>query len=213
MIGIYKITNKINNKCYIGQSRNIERRWKRHIQENNDSAIHRAIKKYGVENFSFEVIEECSTEELDKKEIYWINFYNSIDKEKGYNLTLGGLGGAHSVKLEEKEVEEIIFLLKNSNLRIQEIADKFDVSHGLIIKIKNGEVWNKTNLQYPLRKDLDNNKGQYNGKSKFSNEEIKYIRKKKEEGFKPSQIHKEFKDRITIKGFYKIWYGERYKNI
>lgn len=66
MIGIYKITNKINGKIYIGQSINIERRWKEHIFDNRkNSLIHLAIIKYGKENFSFEVIEECNQKELN----------------------------------------------------------------------------------------------------------------------------------------------------
>ena len=57
---VYKITNKLNNKIYIGQSVNIERRWKEHICDNRkNSLIHLAIQKYGKDNFDFEVIEEC----------------------------------------------------------------------------------------------------------------------------------------------------------
>ena len=69
MIGIYKIENKLSGKAYIGQSINIEARWKRHILDsshhliNEQSAvIHKAINKYGLENFSFVVLEECKTE-------------------------------------------------------------------------------------------------------------------------------------------------------
>lgn len=90
MIGIYKITNKINGKVYIGQSIDIERRWKEHIQRDrtNTSLIHLAIIKYGKDNFDFDIIEECSQSELNEKEQYWIKYYNSF--ENGYNLTRGG---------------------------------------------------------------------------------------------------------------------------
>lgn len=91
MIGIYKITNNINGKIYIGQSRNIESRWQQHQEPARNSLISRAIKKYGVDNFTFEVIEECTIEELDKREIYWIDYYKSFDN--GYNLTRGGEKG------------------------------------------------------------------------------------------------------------------------
>ena len=96
MIGIYKITNNINNKIYIGQSINIKRRWYDHKYKAFDesdisynSALHSAMRKYGVENFSFEVIEECSEEELDNKERYWIQKSNSICPN-GYNILSGG---------------------------------------------------------------------------------------------------------------------------
>lgn len=92
-IGIYKITNQINNKCYIGQSINIERRFKEHKNTNRTSKyLHRAINKYGIDNFKFEIIETCSKEQLSDREKYWIKYYNSL-KPYGYNLTDGGDGG------------------------------------------------------------------------------------------------------------------------
>lgn len=94
--GIYKITNTINNKSYIGQSCNIEERWKRHKYAKDNFAIHLAIQKYGIVNFSFSILEECSKEQLNDKEIYWIEYYNSI--EDGYNMIPGGSNGAGYAK-------------------------------------------------------------------------------------------------------------------
>ena len=84
MSGIYKITNKINGKSYIGQSIHIEERWKEHLYRNSShiSLIKLALQKYGVDNFTFEVIEECSPEELDKKEIYWIKYFDTYNKRQ-----------------------------------------------------------------------------------------------------------------------------------
>lgn len=91
MIGIYKIENKINGKIYIGQSIHIEQRWSEHLyQSSHCTLLKYALAKYGQDNFTFEVIEECSQQELNEKEIYWIEFYNSY--ENGYNLTRGGGG-------------------------------------------------------------------------------------------------------------------------
>lgn len=88
MAFIYKITNDINDKVYIGMTtRSIEIRWKEHIRHSSQ-LIDAAIQQFGKEHFKIEVIEECSEEEIDDKEIYWIKFYNSY--EKGYNVTLGG---------------------------------------------------------------------------------------------------------------------------
>lgn len=93
-IGIYKITNQINGKVYIGQSIHIKQRWKEHIsdaiKEYSDAPIHRAIRKYGKENFLFEIIEECDQQELNDKERYWISHFNSTVRGNGYNLTYGG---------------------------------------------------------------------------------------------------------------------------
>ena len=88
---IYKITNIQNNKVYIGQTiRPIEKRFNRHINDalNNilDTHFARAIRKYGKENFQIEVIDKANNQnELNKKEQYWIQYYNSI--EEGYNET------------------------------------------------------------------------------------------------------------------------------
>ena len=71
-IGIYKITNLLNNKIYIGQSLNIERRFKEHCYKGKESRIplDLAIQKYGKDNFTFEIIENCLKEELNEKETY-----------------------------------------------------------------------------------------------------------------------------------------------
>ena len=98
---IYKIENLINHKIYIGQTTK-ERptdRFSQHRylarhpeQETSISYLHRAMNKYGIENFSFEIVELCSEEELDEREIYWIKYYDSQNQEHGYNLADGGLG-------------------------------------------------------------------------------------------------------------------------
>jgi group I intron endonuclease len=101
MIGIYKITNKINNKSYIGQSVDIKRRFIEHKMLNREEtlSLKRAFRKYGVENFTFEVLEECSIELLNEKEISYI----SLNKPE-YNRTLGGTGAkGHKLSNELKE--------------------------------------------------------------------------------------------------------------
>lgn len=87
--GIYKIQNLINNKVYIGQSIDIKTRWYKHKCAQDDFYIHKALRKYGINNFSFEILEECSQEELNKKEKYYIQFYNSLIPN-GYNMIEGG---------------------------------------------------------------------------------------------------------------------------
>lgn len=75
---IYKITNTINDKVYIGKTtRTIEERWKEHLNsiKDKDFKIYRAFRKYGVKNFSIESIEECPNDIINKREIYWIDFY------------------------------------------------------------------------------------------------------------------------------------------
>lgn len=96
MIGIYKITNTINGKQYIGQSINIEKRIKEHFwkaSNMNDcsynTAIHQAIRKYGAENFEWNIVEECSIQDIDQKEQYYIKLFNTL-APNGYNILQGG---------------------------------------------------------------------------------------------------------------------------
>jgi group I intron endonuclease len=98
-IGIYKITNKINGKSYIGLSTNIEERFKKHRQSQGDKVLYSAFEKYGIENFDFSILELCSIDELGEREKYWIAYYDTY--YNGYNATLGGEGNC---KIEHQKV-------------------------------------------------------------------------------------------------------------
>lgn len=128
---IYKITNTVNGKVYIGQTaQTLEKRFYQHCrvyEAIRTSIITKAIKKYGKENFLIEQIDFAENdEELDKKEKYWINFYDSYNISKGYNLSPGGLDGtrkyikkkkAHLSVLQgalEKVNYEILFITRRN---------------------------------------------------------------------------------------------------
>lgn len=136
MIGIYKITNKINGKCYIGKSIDIKDRWMRHrsraFQESDnayDSYFYRAIRKYGLVNFIFEVLEECEVSQLDEREKYYIGIYDSYFKNnKGYNMTRGGDGGL-------KQDYSLICNLWNDGLAISDIAKEIKGSRNTVKNI------------------------------------------------------------------------------
>lgn len=107
---IYKITNTINGKSYIGQTiQNVKERFYQHCATKcskavSNMAIHRAIKKYGKSNFTVEVIEEIDSANLNDRERYWIKCYNSYNN--GYNSTKGGQDGCKPFK--DLDVESII---------------------------------------------------------------------------------------------------------
>jgi hypothetical protein len=90
--GIYRITNLINGKSYIGQSRHCSNRWAQHKhgrRKDHNYYLYNAISKYGIENFIFEVMEECAIDQLDDLERKYIAKYDSL-KPHGYNLEIGG---------------------------------------------------------------------------------------------------------------------------
>lgn len=154
MVGIYKITNKLNNNCYIGQSKNIDKRWQNEknaaFNQNDksyDYPLSRAFRKYGIKNFNFEIIEECTVEELNFKENYWINYFQPV-----YNQTKGGDYQAHG-KLTLKEIQEIQNILTNDtngNISHIELANKYGVSPDTIQGINAGRIWFNSSLEYPL---------------------------------------------------------------
>lgn len=105
---IYKITNKINKKAYIGKTeRSIQERWKEHLRHIpmycDRLPLYKALAKYGQENFTIEQVEECDSTILDEREIYWINQYGTY--HAGYNCTSGGEGG---IKDYHECIDEII---------------------------------------------------------------------------------------------------------
>ena len=151
--GIYKITNNINSHSYIGQSINIEERWRHHKRydiKRSQYPLYRAFEKYGLNNFSWEILEECSEEELDTKEEYYIQLYNTY--LQGYNQTLGGQGSKHySIKLSAEDINIIYDLLLNSNIPQNDIAQMFNVGADTISEINQGKTRINPNLSYPLR--------------------------------------------------------------
>ena len=155
MIGIYKIENLVNHKCYIGQAVDINRRWRKHRETYNEPKfpqyeypLYRAMRKYGFENFSFEVLEECSREELNEKEKIYIEKYNAFFE--GYNQTLGGDGSICPERVTKETVIGIISDLENTNMLQREIAEKWSVDISSVNGINTGRTWHH-NRKYPIQ--------------------------------------------------------------
>lgn len=154
--GIYKITNTISGMSYIGQAANIATRIYQHLHssisekaKDYDYPLHKAIRKYGVDSFVLEILEECSGEALNDREMHWVAFYDTF--KNGYNQTAGGYQSIRQIKLTEADVERIRFILINTDTTFKKIAQDFGICDNMVSRINKGQTWFDANLQYPLR--------------------------------------------------------------
>lgn len=163
MITIYKITNDIDDKVYIGQTKHsLEKRLKIHFHDSQLEKIknrpfYAAINKYGSEHFFIEPIEKCSAEKGDEREMFWIEKYDSF--KNGYNATYGGAGKAFidkklTLKLwnEGKSVKEISDITKRTREGIADFLHEKGVS-----KEETTERSHKTKKKSVLMYDMEGN--------------------------------------------------------
>lgn len=157
---IYIIKNKINNKVYIGQTVNPQQRWAQYLslvrKKPDTQVITKAMKRYGVENFSLEIL-ESNIENFDEREKYWIQYYNSI-VPNGYNVAPGGKGSGNGVLSRSASIKdpkilaELIDEIIQDEKTLKELAKKYNISYGVINEINQGHTYYNKNLYYPLRK-------------------------------------------------------------
>ena len=159
---IYCYTNKQNGKKYVGQTNNIKRRYKQHKDDSfanysdarYNQAIHCAIRKYGLDNFDFEileVLENKTSEEVNERETYWIREKNSL-APNGYNLKATGEAnrGRNSSSLSDADKNEIRRRLREKE-SIREIAEDYLLSYSYVSQINTGERLFSDNENYPLQ--------------------------------------------------------------
>lgn len=116
--GVYAVVNH-KNQIYIGSSTNVKRRLKQHMNmyDNNSVKLFNSLKKYGVKNHEFIVIEYCCFHVLHERERYWGDFFHSLDREKGLNLMLPGYGEVKTVMSDETKKK---IGLKHKNKKLSE---------------------------------------------------------------------------------------------
>ena len=142
MIGIYMYTDKDNGKRYIGQSTNIIKRRASHKSQSR-TPFDKILKLKGENSFIFEVLEICTPEELDEREIYWIEYYNSFFD--GYNCNPGGsvVRGEHAsnATISNKTAKQIINDLATTKDSFLALAEKYNCSRDVISSINNCRGW------------------------------------------------------------------------
>ena len=243
MIGIYKYQNKINGKIYIGQSIDIERRQYNHKssaynEKANDynSQFHQAIRKYGLENFDFEIIAELTPEEytrqtLNQLEIFFIKYYDSF--KNGYNATEGGDDAFGNnihpgekngrAKLNEEDVRYIRECY-NAHIPFREVYAEFQdkITKRGLQKVWWFDTWKNIYPEY----HTEENKYWHSHQAKanpteiasknqksFTEEEIKQMRLDYDNGMTPKQVWKKYAPNKAWSTVYKAITRQTYKDI
>lgn len=169
--GIYYIKNKVNNKIYIGQTKDIDGRRKEHkrdLKANRHVNWHlqKAFEKYGDSNFEFGILEYCEIDELDNKEVYYINKYKTMNRDKGYNLKSGGDRITFSQETLNKMSKTRKELCQDKTYLIQMCWARSELSEQQVIEIKTmlyndvsiKNICNQLNVTYnQVRHIKDNN--------------------------------------------------------
>ena len=235
MQGIYKITNLINNKCYIGKTHNSDRRWQDHQRlaitpghKEYDKALYKAMRRSGLNNFSFEMIEELDDyNTLGERVIYWIEYFDSYNK--GYNESKGGDGGSllgHCtgclngwVNLNEEDVIKIRTLYNNGISK----SDCYNLYKDKITLngftgVWSGRTWKTIMPEVYTEENKKRNEKLGKGKSgkgqrHFSDEQVKIIRQRRDCGESNSIVYKDYVEVGSKSSFDDIWYNRKYIDV
>lgn len=242
MIGIYKYTNKINGKHYIGQSINLEMRRYAHKSsafnkkaKDYDAQFHQAIRKYGWDNFDYEVIaemfpEEYTKEGLDALERYFIKYYDSF--HNGYNATEGGddnpnrsqKGSANGRALLTEE--DVIYIREcyNAHIPFKEVYAKYKdkISKRGLQKIWWFDTWKDIYPEYHTEENrrwhataakANPSEVAANNKRSFSEEEVKKMREDYDNGMTPKQVWLKYAPDKAWSTVYNVITRQTYKDI
>ena len=176
---IYRMKNKVNNKCYIGQTNDFNKRMIGHKSDSNNKNSHSynsplscAIRKYGWNNFENTILEKIPEDKdwkyIDEREKFYIKIFQSLSNQKGYNITIGGQGCPRgNLSFEEKVKLSKIFTLEEiidiQNLLIQginyrDILEKYcsKLTHSMLCNINSGLNFKNEKLNYPLFNQKEN---------------------------------------------------------
>jgi group I intron endonuclease len=217
-IGIYKITNP-KGKIYIGQSVNIEKRWyvyKNKINLNSKSIgikLFRSLNKYTSDEHIFEIIEEISIEQLNEREIFWINHYNSINK--GLNIKEGGSRGKHNLKtieiIRSKAIGRKLSKETKEKISKSKIGNKYNLGRKHSDKIKQQEKYKnrkKGKITYERNKKISEKNSkpilQYDKYNNFIKEWFSQSEASKILNIKQSSISACLNNKLKTAGKY-IW--------
>ena len=232
--GIYKITNLINGHCYIGKTNNFKRRKDDHFRlaiatghKEYNKTLYQAIRKYGQENFSFEIIEELENYSISgEREKYWIKYFDSYNN--GYNESEGGDGGSirghcqgsenGRAILNEQDVIYIRTKFKEGCSR-QECYELFKnkITLGGFARIWNGLTWQHIMPEVYTKENILRNeslgKSKNNRKKLLTDDEVRQLRQWRKEGVTYSEIVKKLNNKISLSTAKDIGNYRTYKEV
>lgn len=197
MAYIYKITNNINGKMYIGKTiLPIEKRFQEHLEESlrersKNRPLYRAFNKYGYNNFTLSLIEECHPDEASEKEIFWIEYFRTF--KVGYNATLGGDGKKYidydlvistyqelknlslTAKIHNIHEDSVRNILNNFNIQVLsnlEVAKKYYVKPVNMYDLKNNYICSFSSMNEAMNYLKENN---FIDKDKYKERSVGHI--------------------------------------
>lgn len=219
MIGIYILKNIINNKVYVGSSNIIEDRKEYHYRMAKDkknrrhayTKLYEEMREFGFENFSFEIVELCSVNELEKKEQEWTNKYpNELIYNTQKNIGKVRRGTESSAaKLSNQDLDEIISLLKENKFSDRKIAEKYNICFNSISEINNGISYVRDDIKYPIRIFKQKGHSRF-----FTEDEVRFYRKLYENNnHQAKKIYKQYNIKCCYQTFYDMCAKFTYKEI
>lgn len=227
--GIYKITNNINKKVYIGQSIHIFQRWKEHKRKfkNGNSYLYKAMRCFGINNFTFDLVCECEKEQLNRLEKEYIEHFKSNQKEYGYNLTNGGDKPpqlSHEKNPNSKMNKDDVWDIRESYKNLEHRNDVYKryqniISINTFLDIWRCKTWRgihedayTEDTRNFHRNDYDKIKAKEHTRT-VSDEEIIHIRNIYNEGVLAlSEAYEKF-SHINYNTFLDIWNGNTFRHI
>lgn len=229
MYYIYTVLNKQNGKIYVGKTKNYRKRVNQHLSAARRGGagsfyLHRAINKYGVDNFTFNILQSFENEEdCFSAEKYWISYFGSSDSDLGYNLTIGGEGATGSKRSEETKQK-----LRNSKLgkkRSEEDKAKISLGRmGIIFSESHKNAMSKSRQNKYVGKDnnfygkthlpenIQKFSGEKNGLAKLNDQKVREIMDKFDSGVFTKQLLADEYD-VSRNTIHAIIVGKTWKHI
>ncbi len=220
--GIYKITNIKNGKVYIGQSIDIEERWRQHKKDCNrrNQNLYLAFRKYGLDSFYFEVLEETIPDRnlMAERESYYIHQYDSI--KNGYNESEPELSvGILNRLLTDEEVLQI----RTERFKGSKWQDTYAIVDNKITAGGFMSIWNGVGYPHILKElyteenlsKLRHEKklGGNNPKAKLAEQDVINIRLRKKNGEAFRFVFADYSERISYSGMRQVWGGQSWKHV